>query len=982
MALFRWVLATILGVLTLYLVGVNTALNLPATRGLLNDLQPEQFSVTWKRAWSLYPLRVEIVGLAADGQTPTEQWQVDAGRAAASVSLLPLLRGEIRVHDLDLADIDLRLRPRPKPDAEANELVQFYPIIRNRDPGALAEPQPESTGGTLVLEIDDLHVEGEHAFWVSHIRGSLPGVLRGSFGMDTGAGKLSVSGGALDLALASIQVGPDELTTDGAAVKGEIEIPPFAISETQGLELLRLPELDAQVDLPVQNLDLLARLLPQLDALELGGQGRLRGRAILSGGELLRGTDLILETHELTMHLGAYRFGGDGSIEFLVDPQNEAQADLTVRFDGVRAELASGGTATADPPPVLFSGQGLVAELRAAEKDPNTTSDAQAAPELLEDVDLSFRLTIPSMQVEDLRVYNRLFPDDWDLHLLGGTGTLSGVLELDSEAMSLEFDLASDEADLRLADSHATTDLLLQLRAAVASRGGSQDSATLDMTGTLLRLDDGALAAGEDDGRDARASSMQFRITQSDLGLPVSPEEAEAGAISAVLSLLSEKGFGALLTTARGGVSAELSVSQIDWIAELLKRPLGLGLGGAGVLDVEIALREGLPAVGSSLQLPRSALSVVLLDHQIDGTGEVSVILKGADDRPDAQVAIAFEDGHMHRRDESAPSVGEVRMDTEIFIRDPFGEAAQDAASNAELSLAIHSARVFDMSTYNPYLPPHGPVSFLGGEASLVGDLKITPTTAAGEMLLLAQDMRLAVAEEELTGTLRADVLIRDGSGEDLRFDISNSSLLLDGVRVTGPTTSTTDEDWRAHFQFEDAEVSWEKPMRLAMKAELSVKDTRPFVAVLDNLREKHDWIGELLTLEDLGGHLVLRIDGEEAILEDAMISAPEMGIHAKGRFEADGREAMLLLRWHDLSAAVELHNQDKHFDLGDAYARFDAYRPGQTPLPFQLRHAAHRPVSSGPDRASSASQTEMVTSSPQAPSSTELENRFLNDDL
>lgn len=74
------------------LATLNLALKLPATRALLNDLQPDHFAVTWHRAWSLYPLRVVLSGLAADGQTPTEQWQLDARRAGVSVSLLPLLR--------------------------------------------------------------------------------------------------------------------------------------------------------------------------------------------------------------------------------------------------------------------------------------------------------------------------------------------------------------------------------------------------------------------------------------------------------------------------------------------------------------------------------------------------------------------------------------------------------------------------------------------------------------------------------------------------------------------------------------------------------------------------------------------------------------------------------------------------------------------------------------------------------------------------
>jgi hypothetical protein len=43
----------------------------------------------------------------------------------------------------------------------------------------------------------------------------------------------------------------------------------------------------------------------------------------------------------------------------------------------------------------------------------------------------------------------------------------------------------------------------------------------------------------------------------------------------------------------------------------------------------------------------------------------------------------------------------------------------------------------------------------------------------------------------------------------------------------------------------------------------------------------------------------------------------------------------MLLLRWHNLSGAMELQNDRTHFDIVDAPARFTAYQPGKTSLPF-----------------------------------------------
>lgn len=1242
---------TLLILAALYLIPVNLALNLPAVKDYLNGIEPDRFAVTWERALSLYPLRVELIGLAADGQTAAEQWQLDARRAAASVSLLPLLAGEIRVHDLDLADVDLRLRPRPTPEEGRGDFADFFPVIRNRDPESPAEPATDAAGGALVLEIDDIHVTGDHAFWVSHIRGSLPGEVRGSFRVDTEAGQIALSGGALDLALASLQIADQTHVTDAAAIRGRIDIPPFLLAEAKGLAALTLPEIDAEIDVPVRDLRFLALLMGDLGGLELGGQGRLRGRLVYERGEALRGTDLVVEAHELRLGLSRYRFDGDGMIELRVDPEDSDQGDLVVRFDAVQASLlpeplADGG-APAKPRP-LFSGDDLEVVLH-AEEQPRT--DGEDGTE----TDVRLTLTIPSVQVPDLAAHNRLLPDKWGLALLGGAGTLKARMVITSQVLSLDLDLASDEADVRFADYHATTDLRLQLRARVDQAAG----ATLHLNGTSLQIEDaevatgaaqphakpwradlriaegaltlpvpadapgvdpipavakalmdegfGALlaaadgrlsasltvsrldwiaelldrplglrlagagevdaavvladgwpdrgtrllvkapelaatlgryrfsgdgtvavridpadvdrAGGEDAGdlvirfdavqgqllpgpvaagaseaqplplfsgddlelalhaeerawtesanqdaagaegsqrlrlslpsvqvpdlrvynrllpdkwglalvggtgtlsarvvmtptslaaeldlgsdeaelryRDVHATTdlalaLRARIDESDrstlrlagttlrledaevealagqnpeppaqsqtespdeprgerphsdpwqaqlaihegvLTLPTAPRGGAGGPASpaAVVAapkaarLLAEEGFGALLAGADGDLTATLTVSGLDWIAEVLGRPLDLALIGSGALAADIVLADGLPARGTTLAVPREALALALLEHRIDGRGEATLRVEKGGKQPRLHLGVALDEARMRRRDEPEPSVGDVRMDAEVVVTDPLGAATED------VRLQIHSAAIHDMSTYNAYLPPHLPLAFLSGTASLVGDLHFGPDTAAGELLLRAEAIRAAWQETELSGDLRVGLLIRGGSAEDMRFDITGSSLALDGFRVVGDAGSAQSPDWYARLQLEETEVLWHKPMHLDMTAGITIKDTRPIVALVDNLRGQHSWIEDLLTVDDIGGHLVLTLDGDRVVLSDALVGGDALTVGVKGRADADDREAMVYLRWHDLTAAAELAGKETHFHLTDARGRFDAYAP------------------------------------------------------
>jgi hypothetical protein len=251
-------------------------------------------------------------------------------------------------------------------------------------------------------------------------------------------------------------------------------------------------------------------------------------------------------------------------------------------------------------------------------------------------------------------------------------------------------------------------------------------------------------------------------------------------------------------------------------------------------------------------------------------------------------------------------------------------------------------------------------VAFTGGAASLVGDLAMTADSASGQLLLTADDVGVQVAEASLGGDLRLELLIRDGAAQDLRFDITGSSLTLSGFNVTGATASTTDPDWHARLQLEDTELVWQKPMQLDLKADVTVQDTRPFIALVDDLRAEHSWLEDLLVMEDLAGHLVLDVDGDTAVIEDAMLSGPQIGVHAKGRADERGREGMLLLRWQNLTGALEIEGERRHFDVLNARERFEAYLPGRTPLPA-LRAAA----AAAADTPATAATAEVPASAP-----------------
>ena len=159
-----------------YLALANLALNLPLTQSLINRHQPEIYQVHWDKAWSWYPLRVHARGVSVNGQTSSQQWQAEMSAASASLSLLPLLRRTVNIHDLDLEQVQLRLRPRVRPDRRYGAVRAFFPSIQGRDQDSPAPPRtPGKQGSGWNILVEDIHVRGSHEVWVYQVRGAFDG---------------------------------------------------------------------------------------------------------------------------------------------------------------------------------------------------------------------------------------------------------------------------------------------------------------------------------------------------------------------------------------------------------------------------------------------------------------------------------------------------------------------------------------------------------------------------------------------------------------------------------------------------------------------------------------------------------------------------------------------------------------------------------------------------------------------------------------
>jgi hypothetical protein len=312
-----------------YLLVINLALQLPLTQSVVNAIKPEKFHVSWDNAWSWYPFRVHATGIAANGQSRSQQWQFNAHSATGSIAITPLVFKRVWISDVRATDIDYRQRPRLKADKDYRELLPNYPEISGREI-TFAETAPRKSKRPWHLNIEDMQASGRHSYWIHQFRGTGEGIFKGDLSFETRGGPFSMSGEELDLRLDTLFVNRDQEVFKHAHVAGAVGFAPFVPRDNKGLELLRFLQIDVDVDVDANSLRFVSIFTQNFGGLKIDGSGKVDGRLRFDSGEVLEPTELAIIADDLWAGILGHSITGDGVVNMELGPDTGGLLELLV----------------------------------------------------------------------------------------------------------------------------------------------------------------------------------------------------------------------------------------------------------------------------------------------------------------------------------------------------------------------------------------------------------------------------------------------------------------------------------------------------------------------------------------------------------------------------------------------------------------------------------------------------------------------------
>ncbi|MEG2805016.1 hypothetical protein [Stenotrophomonas sp.] len=230
-----------------------------------------------------------------------------------------------------------------------------------------------------------------------------------------------------------------------------------------------LPRLSGQVQgaWKFESLNWIADLFVRKPWFHLDGGGLLKGDLKIVDGQLAPGSTLDIPQVAAVADVAGVRLRGEANATGRIVAGGPAQAQLDVRIPHFQA------APTASPKAVLFDGRDMALDLRGDARLQQLREGMRA------------QLRFKDARVPDLTAYNRYLGGD-TVRLLGGTGLLSGEVEMDSAGRvgTGRADLRGRGAQLQVAGMALRGDAQLQARVTRADFNARQ----FDLAGTTVDL--------------------------------------------------------------------------------------------------------------------------------------------------------------------------------------------------------------------------------------------------------------------------------------------------------------------------------------------------------------------------------------------------------------------------------------------------------------------------------------------------------------
>ena len=407
-------------------------------------------------------------------------------------------------------------------------------------------------------------------------------------------------------------------------------------------------------------------------------------------------------------------------------------------------------------------------------------------------------------------------------------------------------------------------------------------------------------------GGPVEVRKVQATMAVGDLSQP--QDSADILQISADLSvaknILRENRGKDMLKFWSGMITAKGNLENLGRIYFLPDALYNFGIAGAGTLDTRLVLKEGEVVDGSHFAFQSEDFQTTFLALEASGSGEIQGSVDAKARHP-VQLKVTIDDFHLTQGGQSQAHLKGKNLTASIRAPRLY-LYHQELESQSQFSFDIGEGVIRDITHYNAYLPRQSGLKFLSGTGRLRGGMSLNRGTAEGSITLTGEKVSLMARDREVHTAFELSANLTEGDYRRKTYRLQDTSLRLHDTQLITPGRET-DRDWWGKFVISEGHLTWDQPMKIDGRMNLSMRDVEPLIAGFRDPAKKESPLDKMLNVKNVQGQLIAHTQEENILLDPIFIDSKGLEIISRVALSHGSANGVLYAKLRGVSANVEI---------------------------------------------------------------------------
>ncbi|HSL19303.1 MAG TPA: hypothetical protein VLB51_15470 [Methylomirabilota bacterium] len=376
-----------------------------------------------------------------------------------------------------------------------------------------------------------------------------------------------------------------------------------------------------------------------------------------------------------------------------------------------------------------------------------------------------------------------------------------------------------------------------------------------------------------------------------------------------------------------GGISGTVELAGHLMASEDLMHQVTPGLttsGSGGTLAARLELERGAVRAGSTYSMESDAFRIGIMNLVATGAAKVSGSTERAGGQHVTTVRTVLD--HVQIEDPADGSVDVVGSNLGLTIawRD-FDLPEAVKPSGVEFSLP--EAEIRNLGALDPLFPESFPIAITSGTGDVSAHLEVDEAGAAsGSLELIAESIRMDHRGDVLSGDLEARVTLADGDLAARRFDLSGTNIRLEHIANTALSAKQQAklDPWFGTVDIASGTVTFARPMVARSATRLTMRDSRPVIALLRSIADTPGWMKLVPNIENITATTSLATDTDGTTIDDLMVAGDGLEVLGSLRIANKKPDGRVYVKYKALAAGIGFDRGKSKVHLAKPRAWYD----------------------------------------------------------